>query len=134
MKGLEALKAKLKALEPRATNKVKFAVASSGSDIKLGAINKVPVDLGKLKQSVYLVFKEGGLVAEVGASEFYAPYIEFGTGQFVKVPKGFEKLAMEFYVNGKGTTKPQPYLIPSWASEVPIFKKKLEKIIKELKL
>jgi HK97 gp10 family phage protein len=134
VKGLEALKAKLRNVNQKATRKTQFAVVSSTQQIVLKAQTIVPVKLGKLKQSIKAEYKNNGLQSEVSATEKYAPYIEFGTGQFVKVPKGFEKMAMSFYVNGKGRMKPKPFLIPSWASEVPIFKKKLEKIIKELKL
>jgi HK97 gp10 family phage protein len=134
IRGLNELKQKLREQNQKANNKVKFAVAESGSSIKLKAILKVPVNLGKLKQSIALEIKKEGLLAEVSANKEYAPYVEFGTGQFTKVPKGFEEIAMSFYVNGKGTMKPKPYLIPSWASEVPIFRNKLKKIIKEMKL
>lgn len=134
IRGLNELKQKLREQNQRANNKVKFAVAESGSSIKLKAILKVPVNLGKLKQSIALEIKKEGLLAEISANKVYAPYVEFGTGQFTKVPKGFEEIAMSFYVNGKGRMKPQPYLIPSWASEVPIFRNKLRKIIKEMKL
>lgn len=131
---MEALKAKLRNVNQKATRKTQFAVVSSTQQIVLKAQTIVPVKLGKLKQSIKAEYKNNGLQGEVSATEKYAPYIEFGTGQFVKVPKGFEKMAMSFYVNGKGRMKPRPFLIPSWASEVPIFKKKLEKIIKELEL
>jgi phage gpG-like protein len=94
----------------------------------------VPVNLGKLKQSIKAEYKNNGLQGIISPTEKYAPYVEFGTGQFVKVPKGFEKMAMSFYVNGKGRLKPRPFLIPSWASELPIFRNKLKKIIKDMKL
>lgn len=94
----------------------------------------VLVTSGKLKQSIKAEYKNNGLQGEISATEKYAPYVEFGTGQFVKVPKGFEEMAMSFYVNGEGKMKPRPFLIPSWASEVPIFKRKLRKIIEELEL
>jgi len=113
---------------------VQFAVASSTQQIVLKAQMIVPVNLGKLKQSIKAEYKNNGLQGEISATEKYAPYVEFGTGQFVKVPKGFEEMAMSFYVNGNGKMKPKPFLIPSWASEVPIFKKKLSKIIEELEL
>lgn len=134
MKGIPKLREKLKQVNQKATRKTQFAVASSTQQIVLKAQMIVPVNLGKLKQSIKAEYKNNGLQGEVSATEKYAPYVEFGTGQFVKVPKGFEKMAMSFYVNGKGTMKPKPFLIPSWASEVPIFKRKLRKIIEELEL
>lgn len=41
-------------------------------------------------------------------------YIEFGTGRFVEVPKGWEKIAWHYYVNGKGYMYPHPYLYPAY--------------------
>jgi len=41
-------------------------------------------------------------------------YVEFGTGRFVEVPKGWEKIAWHYYVNGKGYMYPHPYLYPAY--------------------
>lgn len=121
-------------MDNQVTNKTKFAVVKATQNIQLKASLIVPVDTGKLKQSIKTDYKENGLTGIISATEDYAPYVEFGTGQFVKVPKGFDEMAMSFFVNGKGRMKPRPFLIPSWASEVPIFKADLKKIIKDLKL
>lgn len=134
IKGLPEIRKKLKNLDQVSTRKTQFAVVSSSQQIVLKAQTIVPVNLGKLKQSIKAEYKKDGLQGIISATEKYAPYVEFGTGQFVKVPKGFEKMAMSFYVNGKGRMKPRPYLIPSWASELPIFRNKLKKIIKDMKL
>lgn len=135
VKGIAALKAKLRNLDNQVTTRTKFAVAKATQNIQLKASLIVPVDKGKLKQSIKTDYKKNnGLTGTISVTEDYAPYVEFGTGSFVKVPKGFEDLAMSFFVNGKGRMKPQPFLIPSWASEVPIFKADLKKIIKNLKL
>jgi len=134
VKGIPELRKKLNNVDQKATRKIQFAVASSTQQVVLKAQVAVPVKLGKLKQSIKAEYKNNGLQGEISATEFYAPYVEFGTGQFVKVPKGFEEMAMSFYVNGEGKMKPKPFLIPSWASEVPVFKRKLRKIIEELEL
>jgi len=134
LKGIPELRKKLNNLDQVTTRKTQFAVVSSSQQIVLKAQTVVPVNLGKLKQSIKAEYKKDGLQGIISATEKYAPYVEFGTGQFVKVPKGFEKMAMSFYVNGKGKLKPRPYLIPSWASELPIFRNKLKKIIKDMKL
>ncbi len=134
VKGMQALKAKLRNLDAQVTTRTKFAVAKATQNIQLKAVLIVPVDKGKLKQSIKAKIDKNGLIGRISATEDYAPYVEFGTGQFVKVPEGFDKMAMSFFVNGKGKLKPRPFLIPSWASEVPIFKADLEKIIKDLRL
>jgi HK97 gp10 family phage protein len=134
IKGIPELRKRLNNLEKDATIKTKFAVAKATQNIQLKAVLIVPVKKGKLKQSIKSKYDKGGLIGRISATEDYAPYVEFGTGQFVKVPKGFDEMAMSFFVNGKGKMKPRPFLIPSWASEVPIFKADLKKIIKDLKL
>lgn len=121
--------------QQKVTRDVEFATAKSASEIVLQAQQKVPVDTGKLKQSIrYFKDKGGQIVYWITADEIYAPYIEFGTGNFVKVPSGFEKMAMSFYVNGEGKTKPQPFLIPSWIVESVIYKEKIKEIIRKYKL
>lgn len=121
--------------QQKVTRDVEFATAKSASEVVLQAQQKVPVDTGKLKQSIrYFKDKGGKLVYWITADEIYAPYIEFGTGNFVKVPSGFEKMAMSFYVNGEGKTKPQPFLIPSWIVESSVYKEKIKEIIRKHKL
>ncbi len=81
------------------------------------AKSRVPVDNGFLGDSINV--EPNRKLAEFGiwtikANEFYAPYVEFGTGTKVKIPRGLEKLASEF----KGEIdivgqKAQPYLYPS---------------------
>ena len=134
IKGIPELKKKLQSLDQISTRKTQFAVVSSSQQVVLKAQTIVPVNLGKLKQSIKAEYKNNNLNGIISATESYAPYVEFGTGQYVKVPKGFEEMAMSFYVNGKGRMRPRPYLIPSWASELPIFRNKLKKIIKDMKL
>ena len=134
IKGIPELRKKLNNVDVIATRKTQFAVVSSSQQVVLKAQTIVPVNLGKLKQSIKAEYKNNNLNGIISATESYAPYVEFGTGQYVKVPKGFEEMAMSFYVNGKGRLKPRPYLIPSWASELPIFRNKLKKIIKDMKL
>lgn len=43
-----------------------------------------------------------------------AAYVEFGTGTEVEIPKGWEKIAKHYYVNGKGYMRPYPYLYPAY--------------------
>lgn len=80
-----------------------------------GALTRIPTDNGNLKASAYVTAIEGGWT--VGFSASYAPYQEFGTGPYVEVPIGFEDFAMEFYVNGKGHTPAQPFLLPAFFEE-----------------
>lgn len=73
-------------------------VAVLVDDIYVKASTRVKKDFGFLSNSIY---KEvSGLNAEVGASAHYSPYVEFGTGGEVDVPKGLEDYAIQF--KGKG--------------------------------
>jgi len=91
----------------------------------------VPVDLGKLRQSIFHKVDNKKLRAKIGATEFYAPYVEFGTGQYVEVDPEFEKLAMKFYVNGEGKMQAQPFLIPAFYSERNKFIQNIKNIVKK---
>lgn len=64
-------------------------------DIQAKAVTDVPVDLGILKNSINQK-KEGKLSYSVFTKIHYAPYVEFGTGARVDVPKGLEDYAIKF--------------------------------------
>ena len=53
-------------------------------------------------------------------------YLEFGTGTFVQIPPGFEKIAWQYYVNGKGYMRPYPYLYPAYYKGRRQYKKDLK--------
>ena len=63
-----------------------------------------------------------------------AAYLEFGTGAFVEIQPEWKDLAMQFYVNGKGTIKPHPYLYPAYHEESEKYITNLRKALKSLKL
>ena len=62
----------------------------------------------------------------------YAAYAEFGTGAYVDVEPGWEDVAMEFYVNGRGTLSPHPFFIPAFNDIKSKFIPNLEKGLKYL--
>lgn len=70
------------------------------------------------------------LAVEIIANRTYAPYVEFGTGKKVKVPKGLEAYAMQF--KGRGIRKvnlpARPYLFPAFFSNIELLKTKLKDI------
>jgi HK97 gp10 family phage protein len=70
---------------------------STAESIVADAKIRAPVNYGQLRQSI------GNTTARVGfnrsfvfANAPYSPFVEFGTGARVKVPKGFEQLASQF--------------------------------------
>lgn len=108
-----------------------FEVAKATTNIESKAKSKVAVDTGKLKQSIYhkMDYQKG--LGEVGATEDYAPYIEFGTGGNVEIPNGFSDLAIQFKGKGIRTINrvAQPFLIPSFLEESENLKKETEKVV-----
>lgn len=100
--------------------RVRVVVDDTTENGARGAKGFAPVgdgpDAGRLRAGIRAVTGEGTDTEPTGRVVVdvpYAPYPEFGTGPFVSVPTGLEEYAREFYVNGKGTSKPQPYLFPA---------------------
>ena len=107
-------------------------VSAAAINITKAAVMAAPVRQSKgtkggLKSSI--AYKPlGFLDYEVVAPITYAPYVEFGTGGLVQIPKGFEDLAQQFYVNGKGRNRAQPFLIPAFIFETEQLEKRLKAI------
>jgi hypothetical protein len=72
-----------------------------------------------------------GLEGEVGFTNKYAAYQEFGTGSRVNIPLGLEKYAMTFFVNGEGRLPATPFLFPAFFREGREFEKRLGNILEE---
>lgn len=148
--GLSGLKKKLSQMSANIQKEVKAQVLDSATQIELDAIRKAPTQLflinGKtvnkdgvdFGQKIDKQIIKNGFAADIavqGKSNI-AIYIEFGTGtdaaQYVPtLPKEIQAYARTFYKNGKGRIKKQPYLIPAYLKESPIFIKELKKILKD---
>lgn len=98
-------------------------------DIERGAKKRVPVDTGALRASIRSDYRDG--VGEVRADMYYAPYIEFGTGAYVDVPRGLESYAIQF--KGRGIRQvnlpARPYFFNTTREEIP---KMLKRLVKRL--
>lgn len=85
------------------------------------AIEKCPVDTGNLRGSITAEVDETALVARIGTPVEYAPYIEFGTGEFAENGDGRKGGWFYDYDGNKGEkgkrftlgNKPQPFLRPA---------------------
>ena len=93
---------------------------------------KAPVDLNQLRLSI------GKTTARIGynksfffANAPYSAYVEFGTGGKVRIPKGFQELASKY--KGRGIREvninPQPFFIPAYLQNIPIYVKRLTKVL-----
>lgn len=133
--GISALKRKLSDMSKNIQEGVVEQVLDSATEIEKNAIRRAPLGISNKIDKQLL---NNGFAAEVGvqANNPIPIYIEFGTGtsaaQYVPtLPKEIQAYAKTFYVNGKGKIKKQPYLIPSFLEESPIFIKELKKLLKE---
>jgi HK97 gp10 family phage protein len=137
IEGLDALIKRLGKLAPEIAKEVAMEVNASALAIQSKARRDVVVDNGILRNSIQLKEVNTGdkIMYTVGSRLRYAPYVEFGTGGTVSVPAGYEDFAIQF--KGKGIRKinlrPRPYLIPAFESEIPVLRKNIQNVIKNVK-
>jgi HK97 gp10 family phage protein len=97
--------------------KILDALEVSGALVEGSAKDIVPVDTGNLKGSIVHKVNESDLSVTIGTNVEYAPYIEFGTGEFAEGGKG--RKGGWVYIDEKGNkhftlgNKPQPFLRPA---------------------
>jgi len=131
IKGIDAIIKKLKTYGEHAENIVEIHTKATALEIAADAKRLAPVDTGKLRQSIGTQ-KVEKLTYRIFAGVKYAPYMEFGTGGLVEVPKELKALAIKF--KGKGVKKidlkPQPFLYPALVLNRQYYK---ETLLKELK-
>jgi hypothetical protein len=132
--GLSQVKKKLADYSKKVQDEVKLQVLDSSTAIEINAQNKAPIGI---KGLIDKVVKNNGYASEIGvqSSTNIPVYIEFGTGESAAsyvptLPREIQEYARQFYENGQGTMKKQPYLIPSFLAESPIFISELKKILK----
>lgn len=79
-------------LNPKISKRVRDVVNEISLNVQRGAKQRCPVDTGRLRSSIHIIFRKDGLGSEVGTDVEYAPYVEFGTKRM----------------------SAQPYLFPAW--------------------
>jgi len=76
-----------------------------------------PVDLGNLRSSINYNVNKADLSVTIGTAVEYAPYVEFGTGEYAENGQG--RKGGWFYTDDQGKSrftfgnKPQPFLRPA---------------------
>ena len=94
----------------------------------------VAADGGNHRRMINAKAVNNGFTARLNANADYAPYLEFGTGGLVDIPKGFEKLASEF--KGKGIRQinlpARPHIIPAAYKARDFLSSQIEKKINDL--
>jgi HK97 gp10 family phage protein len=80
-------------------NNIKDEIAASVLKIQSDAKKNAPVNLGTLRNSIYIAEEDKGAnqyIFGVGSNASYAAYVEFGTGGKVRIPPGYENYAAQF--------------------------------------
>lgn len=102
----------------------------AGQFVRDSAVLLVPVDTGNLRGSINFQVNENELYVRIGTPVEYAPYIEFGTGEFAEGGNG--RKGGWFFTDDKGEkhftfgNKPQPFLRPALLNNKEVIKKILE--------
>lgn len=125
IEGLDKLQKSFDRLAENIQEEVEFQLEEFCQEVNAEQVNKTPVDTGNLKRN-NTFSKVANLQWELSNNTDYAPFVEFGTGGNVNVPKGLEDYAMQFYVNGKGTLHPRPFFFEP-------FLRRREELVKNIK-
>jgi HK97 gp10 family phage protein len=99
---------------------IKDEVNASALKIQSDAKKLAPVNLGTLRNTIYLVEQSVGqskFMFSVGASAKYAPFVEFGTGGKVSIPTGYESYASQFKGKTGGTFKEMVLALTDWVQK-----------------
>ena len=101
-------------ISKRLESQVEDLIEDTAQNIESDAIVAASRDSSKLASSINMESK--GLEAEITSKADYSPYVEFGTGGEVDVPKGMDDYAIQF--KGQGLKKvsliARPFLFPAW--------------------
>ena len=125
----KAIESKNKALIDGVDNELK----ATTMEISSKQVGRAPIDTGKLRQSLHWV-KDADLsytLASKGMGSEYAPYVEFGTGGLVDIPKGLESEAAKFKGRGirKVNMKAQPFFFAPFFEEKNNLIKRIQKLL-----
>ena len=132
IEGLDKSLNKLAKLAQQNKTMAKQAINETSANILRKAQQNLAVlpfkdSVGGIAQSGYILYDSDGYGGEVGFNKFYSPYLEYGTGNQVVIPKGWEAFAMQFKKGDGVNIKPMPYFHPAIQSELENLKRKLER-------
>lgn len=105
--GQDRLARKLAAIEPALKAAMQREVKIAAVNIQNGARSRVPVDTGRLRNSITHEILADGLNASVGSNVEYAPFVEFGTRRM----------------------RAKPYLFPAFEEERPRYMERLKRAL-----
>ena len=111
--GIKDIQDALKDINGKLKQDVGDEINASALNILTGAKRLAPVNLGQLRNQIALV-KESELTYGVESKASYSPYIEFGTGPQVSVPKDFTAYAAQFKGKSGGKFKDMVEALMLW--------------------
>jgi len=118
IRGLDKTILQLKKFGEKAKDTLSLVMEATAFEMVDKAVSLVVVDTGKLKQSIRVItVNDMKYIVEAGGGVApYAPYIEFGTGGLVEVPKEFDEQARRALGKGiKQVNLPaRPYMYPAY--------------------
>ena len=128
---------KLKALEDDFAKEVDDELEAAAIEIvRKAKENVTTVDNGLMRAAI-VSNKLSLLRQEIRVGVNYAAYIEFGTGEKYQgyasnLTNEWKNIAREYFKNGKGMTRPAPYLYPAVKVVLKDFKKRFKDRLKAL--
>ena len=95
--------------------KLRGAIRECGEIVEQSAIANIVEPILKPMVNKYDVIDRDFIGVNIGTDSEIGAYEEFGTGGFVVIPpETTPQYVMQWYVNGKGTLHPNPWLFPAW--------------------
>lgn len=106
------------------TSVAREIVNDSAIKVQARAKQNCPVDTGRLRSSLLIMFFNNGIAAEIGSRVTYAPFVEYGTGRSGARTNRHE--LPEGYQHGQRNGMPaRAFLWPALESERPSFAKRM---------
>lgn len=115
--GMDGILGKLNKFNKTVQTDIKDEVAASALKIQSDAKKAAPVNIGTLRNSIYMkpnIKSATQYMFTVGSSASYAPYIEFGTGGKVKILPGYEDYANRFKSKSHGKFNDMVKALMEW--------------------
>lgn len=135
LQGIKGLQAAINRKEKALTQGIDMEMQATAMDINAQQMARVPVDKGFLKSS--LKFNKNAVlnyeIVSAGAGSSYAPYIEFGTGGMVDIPKGLADEASQYKGRGvrKVNMRAQPFFFAPAFKEFKELQKRILKLLEK---
>jgi HK97 gp10 family phage protein len=140
VRGVDRAIAEVEAFTNRKVASIRSTVAKNGHEMRETMRSLVPIDTGKLRESldVELISGADAFQAKAGSDLMYSIYVEKGTGIYAVEGNGRKTPWVYFYRGNKGPhgfrwtrgMKPQPFMLPAFTKQVPKFTRDIRASLK----